>query len=75
MKNIPKAKKASRLSKYCRKCGTPIPEVIRIAKIKPDIDVVDLFKDIKKHFKETNGLLKQVSLLFKKVMLEARFMQ
>jgi hypothetical protein len=75
MKTLPKAKSLSKESLRCSKCGTPIPQIVRIGRIKPDIDVVDLFKGIKRHLKETNKLLKRASFLLNKTMFEATFME
>jgi len=75
MKTLPKAKSLSKESLQCSKCGTPIPQIVRIGRIKPDIDVVELFKGIKKHLKDTNTLLKRASFLLEKSMLETTFME
>lgn len=75
MKILPKAKSLSKKSLQCSKCGTPIPRILHIAKIKPDIDIIDLFKGIKGHLKDTNKLLKRASFLLEKSILETTFME
>jgi hypothetical protein len=75
MKKIPKGIPVSKRSIVCSNCGTPIPPVTRIAKILPDVYVVDLFKTIEKHLKKTNKLFERTVVVFKEAMFKARRME
>jgi len=75
MKKIPKGIPMSKESLLCSKCGTPIPPVTRIAKILPDVYVVDLFKAIEKQLKQTNQLFERTIVVLRKSMLKGRRME
>ena len=75
MRKMLKGQSLPESTKYCSKCGTPVPQIIRIAKIKPDIDVAELFKNIQKKLKETNNLFERTLLVLRKAMLESRHLE